>query len=85
MQPQVGDFVRVRDRRWLVEATNDVGQGLQTVTLAGIEDDALGEQAEVVWDAELDSEILSQDDWPSLLGKVPEDPGTFSAYLRTIT
>jgi hypothetical protein len=85
MQPQVGDFVRVRDRRWLVEATNDIGQGLQTVTLAGIEDDALGEQADVVWDAELDSEILSQDDWPSLLSKVPEDPGTFSAYLRTIT
>ena len=85
MQPEVGDFVRVRDRRWLVEATEDAGQGLQTVTLAGIDDDALGEQADVVWAAELDAEILKQDDWPSLLGEAPEDPGTFSAYLRTIT
>lgn len=85
LPPKVGDFVRVRDRRWLVETTEDAGQGLQTVSLAGIDDDALGEQAAIVWAAELDAEILKQDDWPSLLGSAPEDPGTFSAYLRTIT
>ena len=85
MQPQVGDFVRVRDRRWLVEALDDVGHGLETVTLAGIDDDALGEQAEVVWSAELDAEVLKQDDWRTLVSGTPEDPGTFSAYLRTIT
>jgi hypothetical protein len=85
MSPQVGDFVRVRNRRWLVEETREVGGGLATITLAGIDDDALGEQAEIVWDAELDKEILNQDDWPSLLGATPEEPATFSAYLRTIT
>ena len=85
MPPQVGDFVRVRNRRWLVEAANEVGRDLFTTTLAGIDDDALGEEAELVWDAELDAEILSQNDWPSLLGATPEEPGTFSAYLRTIT
>ena len=68
MAPQVGDFVRVRNRRWLVEETSEVGGGLATITLAGIDDDALGEQAEIVWEAELDKEILNQDDWPSLLG-----------------
>jgi len=85
MSPQVGDFVRVRNRRWLVEETSEVGGGLATITLAGIDDDALGEQAEIVWDAELDKEILNQDDWPALLGVTPEEPATFSAYLRTIT
>ena len=83
MSPQV-EFVRVSDRRWLVEETGEVG-GLATITLAGIDDDASGEQAEIVWDAELDKEILNQDDWPSLLGATPEEPATFSAYLRTIT
>lgn len=84
MQPKVGDFVRTRSRRWLVEGTADVGDGLSTVTLAGIDDDALGEQIDVVWEAELDAQVLRQDDWPTLLGAAPEEPGTFSAYLRTI-
>jgi hypothetical protein len=85
MPPQLGDFVRVRNRQWLVEAANEVGEYLCTTSLAGIDDDALGEQVEVVWDAELDKEVLNADDWPSLLGATPEEPGTFSAYLRTIT
>lgn len=85
MQPQVGDFVRVRGRRWLVEGQGDLGDGLETVTLAGIDDDALGEIVEIVWPAELDAEVMKQDDWPSLLAGAPEDPATFSAYLHTIT
>jgi hypothetical protein len=85
VQPQPGDFVRVRDRRWLVEGTSSLSGGLETLTLAGIDDDALGETTEVVWAAELDAEVLRQDDWPSLLAGTPEDPDTFSAFLRTIT
>jgi hypothetical protein len=85
VHPGLGDFVRVRDRRWLVEAIGDLGGGLETLTVSGIDDDALGEQVDVVWIAEVDREILRQDDWSTLLGSAPEDPGTFSAYLRTIT
>ena len=36
-------------------------------------------------DIRLDAEVLKQDDWATVLGSVPEDPGTFSAYLHTIT
>ena len=85
MAPEIGDFVRVRDRRWLVERMESFGDDLETVTLAGIDDDALGEIAEVVWSAELDAEVLRRDDWPALLAGTPEDPDTFSAYLKTIT
>jgi len=84
VQVATGDFVRVRDRRWLVESINEVEGGLQTVRLAGIDDDSLGEQAEVVWSAELDAQILQHDDWTQLVGAAPSDPGTFSAYFRTI-
>ncbi len=41
MHPELGDFVCVRDRRWLVEAIRELGDGLQTLTLPGIDDDAL--------------------------------------------
>lgn len=84
MQPQLGDFVRVRNRRWLVEDVADLGGRLHTLTLAGIDDDTQGEITEIVWSAELDAQRLSHDDWPTLLRGTAEDPETFSAYLRTI-
>jgi hypothetical protein len=74
MQPQLGEFVQLRNWRWLVEDVADLGDNLQTLTLAGIDDDTQGELTEVVWDAELDAQRLSQDDWPSLLGETTEDP-----------
>jgi hypothetical protein len=43
--PQRGDFVRVRTRRWLVEDERAVGDGLTTVRLACVDDDAQGEGA----------------------------------------
>ncbi len=39
---------------------------------------------EIVWSAELGAELLSKDDWPTLLTATAEDPEIFSAYLRTI-
>jgi hypothetical protein len=82
VHPDLGDFVRVRDRCWLVEAIGELGDGLQTLTLAGIDDDALGEQTDIVWTAEIDAEVLKQDDWATLLGSAPEDPGTFHFAQR---
>lgn len=84
MHPQLGDFVQVRNRRWLVEDVSDLGDQLQTLTLAGIDDDTQGELTEVVWDAELDAQRLSQEGWDFLPRETTEDPEIFSAYLRTI-
>jgi hypothetical protein len=41
--PQRGDFVRVRTRRWLVEDERSAGDGLTTLRLACIDDDAEGD------------------------------------------
>jgi len=49
--PQSGDFVRVRTRRWLVEGEGSAGDGLTTLRLACVDDDAQGETIEVLWDA----------------------------------
>jgi hypothetical protein len=77
VHPELGDFVRVRDRRWLVEAIRELGDGLQTLTLPGIDDDALAEQTDIVWAAEIDAEVLKQDDWATLLGSAPEETRHF--------
>jgi hypothetical protein len=43
--PQRGDFVRVRSRRWLVEDERPI-DGLKTLRLACVDDDAQFELAE---------------------------------------
>jgi superfamily II DNA or RNA helicase len=82
--PQRGDFVRVRTRRWLVEDERGVGNGLTALRLACVDDDAQGETVELLWDAELDGSILSDEDWAAVAKNGTDDPTAFSAYLRTL-
>ena len=81
--PQPGDFVRVRSRRWLVEDGQPVS-GLSALRLACIDDDAQGESVAVLWDAELDAEVLVDEGWASVSKVGTDDPSVFSAYLRTL-
>jgi superfamily II DNA or RNA helicase len=83
LEPQRGDFVRVRSRRWLVEDKPAI-EGLKALRLACVDDDAQGETAEVLWDAELDGEILGDEGWASVARLGTDDPSTFAAYLRTL-
>jgi superfamily II DNA or RNA helicase len=81
--PAVGDFVRVRSRRWLVEESRTFGR-LPVVRLACIEDDASGETVEVVWDAELDATVLADEGWEQVAKVGTDDPAVFSSYFRTL-
>ena len=83
LEPQRGDFVRVRSRKWLVEDEPAIGC-LKALRLACVDDDAQGETAEVLWDAELDGEILGDEGWVSVAKLGTDDPATFAAYLRTL-
>ncbi len=82
MTPGVGQFVRVRTRRWLVESASS--DAFKAVRLACIDDDAPGEKVEVLWDAELDAEILGEQGWAEVGERGTDDPAVFSAYLRTL-
>ena len=82
--PQRGDFVRVRTRRWLVEDERSVGDGLTSLRLACVDDDAQGEVVEVLWDAELDGSILKDEGWATVAKFGTDDPRVFSAYLRAL-
>ncbi|MGG5886125.1 DISARM system SNF2-like helicase DrmD [Falsiroseomonas sp. HC035] len=82
--PQVGDFVRVRTRRWLVEGERSGGQNPASLNLACVEDDAQGEAAEIIWDAELDAEVLGDEGWDALSRSGTDDPSVFAAYIQTL-
>src|ERR1700726_1988729 len=82
--PKRGDFVRVRTRRWLVEDERSAGDGLSPLRLSCIDDDAQGESVSVLWDAELDAEVLVDEGWAAVSKHGTDDPSVFSAYLRPL-
>src|SRR5262245_43590728 len=85
-QLPVGALVRVRQRRWLVEAvTPPPAPGEATlVELSCADDDAQGQPLSVLWEHELDAQILKTEDWSRLGERGFDPPQIFAAYLRTI-
>ena len=84
--PTTGEIVRVRSRRYLVEGVTP-GQepGDQTfVQLSCLEDDAEGEELEVLWEAEVDAQRLKGADWSALAQGHFDDPKQFGAYYHTL-
>src|SRR5438874_7888002 len=82
--PVVGQVVRLRTRAYLVEDVEKGGTGPPVVRLACLDDDAQGQHVEVVWELELDTEILDEIAWTSLGRRGFDDPRFFSAYVRTL-
>ena len=82
--PESGELVQVRSRRWLVEEVDAADGPPPVVRLACAEDDAQGEQLEVLWDYELDRRILEHEGWADLATGGFDDPRYFSAFLNTL-
>jgi SNF2-related domain len=80
--PQVGCFVSVRGKAWIVEGAEQRGP-VQALTLISCEDDSQGEAIELAYAAELQPEILDPNDWSPLLTKTFEGPQRLGAYLRS--
>ncbi|WP_322743425.1 DISARM system SNF2-like helicase DrmD [Sphaerospermopsis aphanizomenoides] len=81
-----GQIVRVRSRQYLVEEVvpkpNDKED--TKVSLSCLEDDALGEQLEVLWEREIDAKIIGTTSWESVANCGFDQPRLFSAYLHTL-
>lgn len=52
--------------------------------MACVDDDAQGETADIILEAELDAEILSDESWDAVARTGTDDPTVFAAYLRTL-
>jgi ERCC4-related helicase len=80
--PQVGGFIVVRGKTWIVEGAEQRGP-VQVLSLISCEDDSQGEGIEPAYAAELQPEILDPNDWSPLLTKTFEGPQRLGAYLRS--
>ena len=84
--PQPGEIVRVRSRRYLVEAVELAPrpEDQTLVRLSCLEDDAEGEELEVLWEKEVDAQLVSEADWSRLAQGHFDLPRHFAAYYRTL-
>jgi superfamily II DNA/RNA helicase len=62
----------------------DAGGFDTLVRLSCIEDDALGDVLEVLWEREVDAEVIADAGWAKIGERGFDEPGLFAAYLNTI-
>jgi len=54
------------------------------VKLSCVDDDAQGQPLDVLWELELDGEVLTADAWDAIAKKGFDPPDHFGAYLNTL-
>src|ERR1700682_2765922 len=81
--PSAGQVVRVRTRTYLVERV-DGGGNEALVSLACLDDDAQGDQLQVIWGLEIGTEILDRSAWKTIGSRGFDDPRQFGAYVHTL-
>ena len=86
MNLQPGQIVRVRSRKYLVEGVVPAPAPADSplVRLSCVEDDALGEPLEVLWDTEVDARVVDGANWQAIASRGFDEPRLFSAYLNTL-
>jgi hypothetical protein len=79
--PQTGEVVRVRQRRHIVEdvVAGDRPGDSTLVRLSCLDNDAQGQALEVLWDHEVDPEILGGEAWREVAARGFDPADRFSA------
>lgn len=85
--PEPGQLVEARRRQWMVSEVNggSVAPGLpkrHLVRLASIDEDALGEEIEVLWELEPGAHVIERAGLPRLTGL--DDPSTLQSFLDAV-
>jgi len=87
IRPEPGQLVEVRRRQWIVVET--IASSLESVTnpqhaviLSSIDEDALGEELEVIWEIEPGAQIIERAGLPSISGQ--DDSDTLDAFLDAV-
>jgi superfamily II DNA or RNA helicase len=84
--PVPGQIARVRQRLYLVEDTVEAPNPADNtlVRLSCVDDDAQGQQLEVLWEREIDPEILTGEAWEEIARRGFDEPRLFAAYMNTL-
>lgn len=86
--PEPGQLVEARRRQWVVadvaasEATGFAGRPQHLLTLTSIDDDALGEEVQIVWEIEPGAHIIERAGLPTITGK--DDTEELEAFLDAV-
>ncbi len=89
--PEPGQLARVRGRMWVVgdvvrdsQASLD-GRPLQhLVSLVSVEDDATGDELEVIWEIEPGTTLIERAELPAISADRLDDPGELDAFLDAV-
>ncbi|MBZ0188063.1 MAG: DISARM system SNF2-like helicase DrmD, partial [Candidatus Obscuribacterales bacterium] len=84
--PVVGQIVKVRQRLYLVEDVVAAGSKDEStlVRLSCVDDDNQGRSLDVLWEHELDSEIIGGENWDVIANKGFDEARLFGAFLNTL-
>lgn len=86
--PEVGQLVEVRRRQWVVAdvqasgITDGISAPQHFITLSSIDEDALGEEVEVVWEIEPGAHVIEKAGLPSITGQ--DDTRKIEAFLDAV-
>jgi len=84
--PAPGQIARVRQRRYLVEETiSPIAAADSTlVKMSCVDDDNQGQPLEVLWEREIDAEVLTGEAWDAIAKRGFDPSKLFAAYLNTL-
>lgn len=82
--PQPGEIVRVRQRLYLVESVAEKLGESPLVTLHCVDDDAQGQELQVLWDREIDPLIIRSEAWDQIARRGFDASHLFAAYINTL-
>lgn len=89
--PESGQLARVRGRVWVVgdvipdsQAPLDGRPVQDLVSLVSVEDDATGEELEVVWQIEPGTAVIERAELPVIAADRVDDPGELDAFLDAV-
>src|ERR1700733_2844536 len=84
--PSPGLIVHVRQRLYLVDGTGPPPQpqDCTLVRLSCVDDDAQGQQLEVLWEKEVDAEVMKGEAWEAIAKRGFDQRDVFAAYLHTL-
>jgi hypothetical protein len=80
----LGEFVELRGRKWLSQGADHLVKDLNVLKLSCIEDDAQGEEATGIWDAEVAAHSATDSLWSAIGSSGTDAAATFSAWLKTV-
>src|ERR1700722_3804047 len=85
-KPSPGLIARVRQRLYLIEGAlpPPQPQDCTLVRLSCVDDDAQGQQLEVLWEKEVDAEVMKREAWEAIARRGFDQREVFAAYLHTL-